>query len=431
MTESTFKDNKPLIGLFPLFYNFGETCRVVLIAKRYKELGGEAIFFSHGGECEYLAEDIGCKVVRIKPIYTKEYIDLLWKSSRLETFKNPFSKKILMEHVNEETKAFKKTGVKLIVSANNFPCGISARVARIPLVSITPKVIISFTKYPDDGEFFFTRLIPQSLKLKILNWYAPKSKGYVRPFSKVAKKFGVSPPKIETDLIKGDYTFFVDSKELIGEEKSPMPTNEYYIGPYFFDEVLAKVFKTKQPEQEEKEILNHLKKPGKSIFFTLGSSGTKELFLKILEVLNKTNYTVIAAYNSILKESEVPKVNDNILIKKFVPSTEKIHRMVDLSITNGGKGTVYTAAYAGKPVIGFPMQFEQHLNLELLVKHGMAIIASRKYFKEKELLKAIDEIFSNYNFYLKNAHILSQKLPKPEGDKNAARKIIEILQQNN
>jgi UDP:flavonoid glycosyltransferase YjiC (YdhE family) len=100
--------------------------------------------------------------------------------------------------------------------------------------------------------------------------------------------------------------------------------------------------------------------------------------------------------------------------------------MVDLAIIHGGQGTVYTAAYAGKPVIGFPMQSEQHLNLEKMVGHGVGLMLSKKYFKEESLLKAISKIFDNYDFYLKNAQALANKLPKPEGDKNAARRIVEI-----
>ena len=132
---------------------------------------------------------------------------------------------------------------------------------------------------------------------------------------------------------------------------------------------------------------------------------------------------------SVLKEEDLPDVNDNILLKKFVPSMAKLNKLVDLAIIHGGKATVYTAAYSGKPVIGFPMQFEQHFNLELLVKHGMARIESRKYFKEQKLLNAIKEMFDNYDTYLKNAQMLSFKLPKPEGDINAAKMILKILKQ--
>jgi UDP:flavonoid glycosyltransferase YjiC (YdhE family) len=159
----------------------------------------------------------------------------------------------------------------------------------------------------------------------------------------------------------------------------------------------------------------------------MGSSGDKPLFLKILQTLNKTPYKVIVAYANILKENEIPRLNANILLKKFVPSISQLHVMVDLNIIHGGQGTVYTAAYGGKPVIGFPMQFEQHLNLEKIVGHGAGLMLSKKYFKEETLLKAINKIFDNYDQYLRNAQLLAKKLPKPEGDKNAARRIVEIV----
>jgi UDP:flavonoid glycosyltransferase YjiC (YdhE family) len=429
MIKADVSVKKPLVGFFPLFYNLAETGRAALIAQQYEKLGGEVVFFSHGGEYEYLVRELGYEIIRVNPIYSEGYIDLLWKSSRLETWKNPFSMKILSEHVKEEIAAFKKTGIKLVVSTNNFPCCISARAAKIPFISVTPKVIPKYTIYPDDAEFFFTRFIPKRIKLKILNWYAPGNKDYIRPFIKVAKKYGVPPPKLGDDIVNGDYTFFVDFIEFLGLDRSTISSEEYYVGPSFFDEILTKVFRDEKSDREDHEIERHLKKSGKSILLSLGSSGTKELFLKILEALGKTDYIVVAVYTSILKEEELPHVNYNILLKKFVPSIEKLNRNVDLAILSGGKGTVYSAAYAGKPVIGFPMQFEQHRNLEMLVRHGMAIIASRKYFKEKDLFNSIEEIFGNYDTYLKNAQVLASKLPKPEGDKNAARRIVEILEQ--
>lgn len=431
MTKSNSDDKTPRVGFFNLFYNFGETCRSVLIAKRFEELGGEAIFFSHGGEHEKLAKENGFEVVRVKPIYTQKYIDLLWESSRLESFKNPFSKKILIEHVEEEIAAYKKTGVKLVVSTNNFPCSISARAAGIPLIFVTPKYVSSYAVYPHDAEFFYTRLIPQWLKLKIFNWAAPRSKQYVRPFIKVAKKYNIPPPRFMSDITKGDYTFYVDFIEFLGLDKSTILPNEYYTGHNFLDELWAESLDEKDTTKAENEIKRHLEKGGKSILLTLGSSGTEELFLNILRALSKTNYNVVAVYTSILNEDRLPVVGDNILLKKFVPSMSWLNKMVDLAIINGGKSTVYTAAYSGKPVICFPMQFEQHLNIELLLKHGVGYIESRKYFKEKTFLEKIEAIFDNYDGYLKNAQDLMMKLPKPEGDKNAAQKILEIVKKIN
>jgi len=427
MAESSSKEKKPLVGFFNLFYNFGETCRSISIAKQYKELGGEVVFFSHGGEYEYMAKDIDCEVIRVNPIYTKEIIDFFWACSRLETFKNPFSEKFLIEHVEEEIKTFKETDVKLIVSTNNFPCGISARVVGIPLIFVTPKTIEHYTVYPEDAEFFFTRLVPKSLKLKILNWYAPRTKIWVKPFIKVAKKYNIHTYKTADDITKGDYTFYVDSIEFLDIDKSSVKANELYVGHSFIDEFYAKTLDEAEVSKEEQILKNHIDREGRSILLTLGSSGTKEIFLKILDTLNKTEYNVIAVYTSVLDKNDLPDVNENILLKKFVPSMIKLNKMVDLAIINGGKATVYTAAYAGKPVIGFPMQFEQHINLELLLKHRVGHLESRKYFEDERFLKKISDIFTNYDFYLKNAQTLARTLPKPEGDKIAAEKIIEIL----
>jgi UDP:flavonoid glycosyltransferase YjiC (YdhE family) len=159
----------------------------------------------------------------------------------------------------------------------------------------------------------------------------------------------------------------------------------------------------------------------------MGSSGDKTLFLNILHTLNKTPYRVIAIYSNILKDKELLGFNENILFKKFVPSIEQVHKIVDLSIIHGGQGTVFTATYAGKPIISFPMQYEQHLNLEKIVGHGTGFMLSNKYFKQEKLLKAINEIFNNYDKFLKNSQNLAKILPKPEGDKKAAQKIMQIL----
>ena len=69
------------VGFFPAFFNLGETQRLVRIAKCFKELGGEAVFFSHGGEYEWLAEEAGFEVIRVEPIYSEQEIKRLWSWS--------------------------------------------------------------------------------------------------------------------------------------------------------------------------------------------------------------------------------------------------------------------------------------------------------------------------------------------------------------
>jgi UDP:flavonoid glycosyltransferase YjiC (YdhE family) len=425
MSEQKFSSNRPLVGFFPLFYNLAETGRALLIAKRYVEQGGKVVFFSHGGKYESLVKEHGFEIIRVKPIYSEEFIDDLWKYSRLEKTGSPFPYQILKKHVDHEISSYKQAGIELVVTTNNFPCSISAREAKIPLVFITPKVTGKFTIYPDDAEFFFTKFLPKKMKLAFLNWLFPRSKMWVRPFKKLGKKYGLREFRYSTDITKGDYTFYSDLLELVQLPRSKIRQNEYFIGPIFLDELFQK---SGRADSTTEEIKKHLQKKDKNILLSLGSSGTKEVFGNILEALSKTNYGVIAVYASIFSDNGLPKVSDNILLSRFVPSIKDVNQIVDLAIIHGGQGTVYTAAYAGKPVIGFPMQFEQHLNLEMLVKHGMASISSRKFFDEKSFLNIVSRTFEKYDSFLLNAQKLSKSLPEPKGVHNAVDLIIKIVE---
>ncbi len=425
MPKTEFSSNRPLVGFFPLFYNLAETGRALLVAKRYVEQGGKAVFFSHGGQYESLVKEHGFEIVRVEPIYSEEFIDDLWKYSRLEKTGPPFPLPILKTHVEHEISAYKQAGVELVVTTNNFPCSISARAAKIPLVFITPKVTGKFTIYPDDAEFFFTKFLPKKVKLAFLNWFFPRNKVWVGPFKKLGKTYGLKKFSYSSDIMRGDYTFYTDFLELIQLPKSEIRPNEYFIGPIFLDEL----FQKEDKDDSTNEILDkHLKKMDKNILLSLGSSGTKELFENILKALSKTNYGVIAVYASIFSDKNLPEVKENILLTKFVPSIKDLNKKVDFAILHGGQGTVYTAAYAGKPVIGFPMQFEQHLNLEMLVKHGMALIASRKFFDEKSFQDILNKMFEKYDSFFSNAQKLSKSLPVPKGDYNAAELIIKIIE---
>jgi UDP:flavonoid glycosyltransferase YjiC (YdhE family) len=428
MTEQIRNNDLPLVGFFPLFYNLAETGRAVLVAKRYIEKGGKAIFFSHGGKYEYLARDIGCKVISVNPIYTEDFVSELWKYSRLEKFGPPFKKQVLKEHVDAEVAAYEDTDVAYVVSTNNFPCCLSTRVAKIPYIAITPRFSVDFKHYPEDAEFFFTGIIPEWIKVRVLNWRFRRSMAWSRPFNALAREYGVARFTYPQQITHGDYTLFSDFLELSNVNFLDKRANEFYIGPIFFDELFDDI--SKNQDKITNEIRNHIKKGEKSILVSLGSSGTKELFESIIRVLGCSEYRVVAVYTSVLSSDALPMCNENILLEKYVPSMREVNKMVDLAILHGGQGTVYTAAYSSKPVVGFPMQFEQHMNLEMLERKGVARIASRRRFSEEGFLSLINEMFSNYSDYLNNAKELAKSLPAPQGDVNACKILMEIIHEN-
>ena len=421
-------NDKPLVGFFPLFYNLSETGRAVLVAKKFEELGGNVIFFSHGGDYEYLAENYGFKIIKVKPYFTDEALKSYKKVLRGEKKGPLFPENFVEEAIKNEIDTFKKTKIKMLVSTHNYFSTISARAANVFLVGITTGPGFFEKIVPDylNGKLNF--FIPKFLKIKFANWWLNQPRWFMREFNKIGTKYKVKKLKNQYDLFNGDITLVTNFLEFINifPNQQQYPTKDY-IGIIVLEELFKKNVSNKKNENIENKIKAHLKDLKKSILVSMGSSGDKKLFLKILKTLNNTDYQVVAILTNIIDKSELPNFDDNILRVQYVPSIKKIHEMVDLSIIHGGQGTVYTAAYAGKPVIGFPMQFEQHLNLEKMVGHGAGVILSKKYFDEKKLIDTIENIFKNYKQYYSNSQKLAKLLPEPKGDINAANRINEIL----
>jgi len=415
-------DEKPLIGFFPGFFDIGETYPLIQIAKSYQELGGKVVIFSHGGEYEYLAKEQGFKITRLEPFANGQDIKRYFISSSDEE---------IIDLIKNHIKLYNESSIKAMVQTSSYlDCILACVVAKIPLISvisgtlITPYFKANFGTFPDNIEGFFTQLLPQSFKNWLTNWQALHYKGPItKKFNRIVKKINIEKRfRNFQDIRLGNYTLMSDDIEFLGLKPTKKFPAENYIGPMLSDDL----FDSK--EKQDDEINNFLKESGKKILLSMGSSPMmKGLFLRILEIFNRTDYNVIATYTSLLKDDELPELNDNILLKKFVPYIAELNKDVDLAVIHGGRGTVYNAAYSGKPAIGIPLNGEQQFNLDNLVRHGEAIRLSKTFFTEEKFLDAIQFIFDNYDTYLKNSKALANKFQKSDGDKKAAKRISEII----
>jgi UDP:flavonoid glycosyltransferase YjiC (YdhE family) len=270
--------------------------------------------------------------------------------------------------------------------------------------------------FPDTFENTLTGLLPKRLKDWVSNWAMLHSKVGTGAFNRVAKRYRLPQISNSVDLWTGDYTLVSDLKEVLEiPAKYDFPAEDY-IGPLLANLNIPLNAKVKA----------HLRRPGTKIYFSMGSSGNKGLFLEILKALSRTHYNVVAAYTTILNEDELPFVGKNILLEKFVPA-EIVNKMVDLAVLHGGQGTFYTAAYSGKPIVGIPMQPEQQYNIDILVRNGSAIRISKRHFCEKALLNAIGTILTDYNKYQENANALADRLPVVDGAQKGAQRIKAIV----
>jgi UDP:flavonoid glycosyltransferase YjiC (YdhE family) len=424
---------KPLIGFFPAFASMGETIPLVKIAKAYVDSGGQAIFFSHSREFEYLAEEKGFTIVRLKPLLGKnpEETDQLYKNGMPfeKVLARRFDRETIENAVREEIEAFKAAKVEMIVSAFTFTCSISARVLRIPLVVVTSGVSIplyyesSDVSIPAEYENFLIRLLPQSLKNRIAKWYLLHNKLLVREFNKVAAHYHVGPFRYTLDVILGDHTLMCDDIKFLGIHPSKEFPLENFIGP-----LVPSTPDEKQPRKLEADIEHHLQRPGKSIVLAMGSAYSYgNLFPTLIETLSKTEYNVIAVYEDLENSDMRAKARENILLKKFIPLDLALKK-VDLAITHGGRGTIYTVAYAGTPAICIPIISEQQFNIDNLVRAGAGICLSKKNLDSIKILKAINTIFDNYAMFLEHAQQLSKRLSGGAGEDKAVQRLLEIYQ---
>ena len=424
--------DKPLIGFFPSFSSMGETIPLVKIAQAYCDAGGKALFFSHHRTYEHFAEERGFRIVRLdylpenKPEEIKQLYDKGIPYEKIALRK--MTKEAIEKAVREEINSFKENKVELIVSASMFTCSISVRAVKIPLIVVASGVLTApyftsgYATFPENYENFLTKIVPHRVKNRLTKWYLLHNKKLTRAFNNVASRYHLAPFKHLTDILRGDHTFICDDIHFLGVQPSKEFPLENFIGPIIFgssDET--------QKNELEADIEKHLQRPGKSILITLGSMyNYSNLFPVIINALQNTDYNIIAVCSD-MKNSGIANIPENILLKEFVP-LDKTLQKVDLAITHGGRGTIYSVAYAGKPAICIPVIFEQQYNIDNLVRAGAGIHLSKKNLDPEKILTAIHTIFDNYALFLQNAQQLSKRIPKESGEKKAVKRIIEIQQ---
>jgi UDP:flavonoid glycosyltransferase YjiC (YdhE family) len=420
---------KQTIGFLPCFFSIGETLPIVKLARAYIRKGGKTLFFSHGGGFEHFATDIGCKIISLQELPWKsvlQSIDIHKLTYEQQLF-TVYSKEVIDRLVEEEIHMFNEYNIDALVSSFNLTASISARVVHIPLIVLTSGTAIpayfqsGFATFPENYENAATRLMPSFVKNRIAQWILLNNKLLVKEFNTVAKRYDMKRFQTLNDILLGDHTLICDDLQLLGIQPTKRFPRENFIGP-----ITGGLHETTTPSSE-KDVINHLKRPGRSILFSMGNTRDKRLFLSIVNTLSQTEYNVIVIYTTIEKNL-LPEPPENILYKQYISSPLQVNTMVDLAVIHGGRGTVYNAAYSGKPAIGIPMYIEHQYNIDMLVRKGVGLRISKKFFHPQMLLDAIDTIFSEYPRYLSHAQRLAQALSRVSGEEKGADRLSVITQ---
>ncbi|XP_054157603.1 NDP-glycosyltransferase YjiC-like [Oppia nitens] len=192
----------------------------------------------------------------------------------------------------------------------------------------------------------------------------------------------------------------------------PLPENVYRFDSFMRNEKKDKRFEL--PEQLRD-------KPGKLIYFSLGSMGAVvvENMKRLVAIMAKSNNRFIVSKGPLHNEYDLP---DNMWGQQSIPQLQVLP-IVDLVITHGGNNTVTETMYFGKPMIVLPLFVDQFDNAQCVEDNGFGIRLDLHSCTENELLSAIDKLLSD-----KQLHEKLAKISKRIQSDNSQRKLPKIFE---
>ncbi|XP_054152675.1 uncharacterized protein LOC128951453 [Oppia nitens] len=202
------------------------------------------------------------------------------------------------------------------------------------------------------------------------------------------------PPLKENSLINDSkyLNIYGFPQELDYLDVRPLPDNWYS-----FDNFL------RSEQHLPFEIPEQLRdKPGKLIYFSLGSMGGTDVdnMKRLVGILAKSQHRFIVSKGPLGDEYDLP---DNMWGQPSVAQTQVLP-LVDLVITHGGNNTITETFSFGKPMIVMPLFGDQYDNAQRIHEKGYGIRLDAYKCSEEELLTAIENLLNN--------KLLSEKLAK-------------------
>ncbi|XP_054153435.1 NDP-glycosyltransferase YjiC-like [Oppia nitens] len=136
-----------------------------------------------------------------------------------------------------------------------------------------------------------------------------------------------------------------------------------------------------------------LGKPGKLVYFSLGSMGGADVDLmkRLVGILAKSRNRFIVSKGPGDRLYDLP---DNMWGRRSVPQIQVLP-VVDLVITHGGNNTVTETLYFGKPMLVLPLWGDQWDNGQRIAEKGLGLSLNAHKCTEDELIKAVDSLLED------------------------------------
>ncbi|MCJ7739853.1 hypothetical protein MUP32_00865, partial [Candidatus Microgenomates bacterium] len=407
----------------PIGVGLAHTGRSIMIARELEKRGVD-VAFGAGGDAVALLEKEHFPFFPL-PEFKRAVYERKVKNNNFFIY----SRKTIETYVRAELDLYDKVKPDLVVFDTRITAKISSQIAKIPVISVnnsdvTPYYDYSKTKFPATTsleKFLPPRilaLLDRGYGQRLLRIIGPKLMqavllAMIIKCSQALLKLGYKFSRDPYQFFSGDLTLLADIPQY--RPVTRLPDNYKMVGPIFWDG--GEKLPCWQKEVEGKKEI---------IYVTAGGTGDKEIFLKILEFLEETNFTVVATAGNTLKPSAVRFDNPNIFVTDIVPGAW-IMKRAKLVIFPGGNLTAYQALSFGVPQICTPFHIDQEDNANQLVRLGTGIMLNpRLNFSKDALLNAVGRIMVDEK-YKANAKRMQKILAGYHGAKTAAEEIIKYI----
>lgn len=315
----------------------------------------------------------GCSFTRwtIHSIPSQQFLDALAQG------KPVYDQATLERYVEDDLKLLSKVSPDIVVGDFRLSLSVSARLARIPYVSIINAYWSPYTapvyRVP---HIPLTHFLPIPVANILFRCARPIAFAlHARPLNAVRRKHGL--PALGSDLRRvytdADHTLYADAVEMF--PPVDMPVEHSYIGPVTWSPPLP--FPSWWSELPEDKPL---------VYVTLGSSGQGALLAHVLSALADLPVTVLAATAG---NTDLAAVPANARVARFLPG-EAAARRASLVICNGGSPTCHQALVAGVPVLGIAGNLDQFLNMDGVVRTGAGALLRADRFDPTQLRAAAE-----------------------------------------
>jgi len=422
-----------VVCLLPNCCFLSETSRMIEIHRALLARGAAVRVATQGGTYEHALRDAGIPYDVLGTGFSAERCAAFVRSvpGIGPTDQSMWSDDELRMYAELEAAYFREHNVTVAVTGWTLTALLSTRLSGIPLVtehagSFLPPMF-ERGRLPPPSERLgipLERWLPRALRQRIYNAGASRLTIYTAGFNRVAAELDVEGIPSFVALLLGDLTLVTDVPEVLGitraelESWTPKDPSRYragtrfvYAGPIYARLALP------TPERVERFLAD-----ASPVVYVAITSSSAELVRAVVGSLRELEVRLLVAA-TVHDLADLEK-DGRVLVEGILPSHAIMPR-VQLAVTSGGQGSVQTALASGVPLLGIPLQPEQHANIALAERQGAARLVSQRAAGTAALARAARALLDDPR-YRENAHRLRATLAHIDGPGAAADAILRL-----